>query len=78
MLKLLKTGLNLDMIGNAEANWPEVLEQATQFIASCYGQSKTNSMSEARVSVWTSKTGEVGSNSYSQVMFFSTYYRGFH
>ena len=24
MLKVLKTGLNLDMIGNAEANWPEV------------------------------------------------------
>ncbi|KAG0702222.1 hypothetical protein GWK47_025151 [Chionoecetes opilio] len=60
MLKVLKTGLNLDMIGNAEANWPEVLEQATQFIASCYGQSKTNSMSEARVSVWTSRTGKSG------------------
>ena len=60
MLKVLKTGLNLDMIGNAEANWPEVLKQATKFIASCYGQSKTNSMSEARVSVWTSKTGKSG------------------
>ena len=60
MLKVLKTGLPLDMIGNAKANWPEVLEQATQFIGSCYGQSKSTSMSEARVSVWTSKTGKSG------------------
>ena len=38
MLKVLKTGLNLDLIGNAVANWFEVLEQATKSLASCYRQ----------------------------------------
>ncbi|KAG0713655.1 hypothetical protein GWK47_015737 [Chionoecetes opilio] len=72
MLKVLKTGLNLNMIGNAEANWPEVLEKATKSIASCFGQSKNNSMSEARVSVWTSRAGKSGATVTPKLCFLPT------
>ncbi|KAG0722785.1 hypothetical protein GWK47_005844 [Chionoecetes opilio] len=49
MLKMLKLNvrLPLDLIGNIEADLPDVMSQTTAFIATCYGQSKTTSLSEA-------------------------------
>ena len=43
MLKVLNTGLPLDMIGNIEADWSDVMKQATKFTAACYGKSKATS-----------------------------------
>ncbi len=60
MLKVLKKGVSVDMIGDIQADWSDVMEQATKFTAACYGQPKATSMSEARVSVWTSQIGKTG------------------
>lgn len=57
---LKRDASSLDLIGNVEAEWSDVLEQATKFIGACYGQPKTKSMSEARVKVWTEKVGRSG------------------
>ena len=60
ILKVLNTNLPLDMIGNIEADWSDVMKQATKFTAMCYGQSKVTSMSEARLGVWTAQIGKPG------------------
>ena len=52
-----KKGL-VDMIGNIQADWSNVM--TTKFTAECYGQPKATSMSEARVSVWTTQIGKPG------------------
>ena len=41
-------------------NWSDVMKQATKFTATCYGQPKATSMSEARVSVWTAQIRKPG------------------
>lgn len=61
MLKVLKSGHPLNVLGNVDAAWPDVMEQATQFMAACYGQRKSNSMSEVRIGVWRARTGRPGS-----------------
>jgi len=55
---VLNTGLPLDMIGNIEADWSDVMKRATKFTATCYGQSKATSMSEARPGVGTARIGK--------------------
>ena len=61
MLKVLrKKAVSLDMIGNIQADWSDVMAQATQFTAESYGQPRATSMSEARVSVWTAQTKKPG------------------
>ena len=60
MLKALNSGVSVDMISNIQADWSDVMKQATKFTASCYGQPKATSMSEARVSVWTAQIGKPG------------------
>jgi len=61
MLKVLrKKAVSLDMIGNIHADWSDVMTQATEFTAECYGQPNTTSMSEARVSVWIAQIGKPG------------------
>ena len=60
MLKVLNSGIPLGKIGNIQANWSDVMKQATKFTAACFGQPKATSMSEARVSVWTAQIGKPG------------------
>ena len=60
MLKVLQKGISVDMIGNIHADWSDVMGQATNFTAACYGQPKATSMSEARVNVWTAQIGKPG------------------
>ena len=60
MLKVLKSGIPVNIIGNIQADWFDVMEQATKFTAACYGQSKATSMSEARVNMWTARIGRPG------------------
>ena len=38
MLKVLKKGVTVNMIGNIKADWSDVMEQATRFTGACYGQ----------------------------------------
>ena len=44
MLKVLKKRVSVDMIGNIQVDWSNVMEQATKFTAECYGQPKAISM----------------------------------
>ena len=60
MLRVLKTGINLDLLGDVDAPFPDVMKQAMQFITSCYGQPHCDSMSEARIRVCTVITGKPG------------------
>ena len=60
VLKVLKKRVSVDMIGNIQADWSNVMEQATKFTAECYGQPNATSMSEARVSMWTAQFGKPG------------------
>ena len=62
MLKVLKRNvrLPLNMIGDVQADWQDVISQATAFITTCHGQSKAASLSEARINVWTARTGRSG------------------
>ena len=61
MLKVLrKNVVSVDMIGNIQADWSDVMAQATKFTPECYGQPMATSMSKARVSVWTAQIGKPG------------------
>ena len=66
MLRVLKTGINFDLLGDFHAPFPDVMKQATQFITSCYGQQHCDSMSEARIRVWTVRTGKPGTTNVHQ------------
>ena len=54
-----KKAVSLDMIGNIHADWSDVMTQATEFTAECYGQPKATSMSEARVVCELLKSGNL-------------------
>ncbi len=60
MLKVPRKKLPMDMIGNIQADWSDVMTQATKFTAECYGQPTATSMSEARVGVWIAQIGKPG------------------
>ena len=60
MLKVLKNGIPLHLLGNVDAPLLDVLEESTKFMAACYGQSKSmaKSMSEVMLNVWITRTGK--------------------
>ena len=60
MLRVLKTGMNFDLLGDVDAPFPDVMKQATQLITFCYGQLHYDSMSETRIRVWTVRTRNPG------------------
>ena len=49
MLKALKCVVSVDKIDKVQDNWSYVMQQATNFIAACFGQSNATSMSEVEV-----------------------------
>ena len=56
ILKTLKQGNHsLSCLGDSNANWPDVVNQATSFMLACYGVPKLDSMTPARTNLW--KTG---------------------
>lgn len=61
IVKVLRSGLSLSLLGDERAEMNDVIEQATSFISACYGQHGCKQMSETRVKVWASKasTGSV-------------------
>lgn len=58
VLKMLRSGHSLDLLGAPGHTMESVIQQATCFISACYGQTNCSTMSEARLKVWLSKTGK--------------------
>ena len=58
ILKTLKQGNHsLSCLGDSNANWPDVVEQATSFKLACYGVPKLDSMTQARANLWKTRVG---------------------
>ena len=55
-VKVRLPGCKLLKMGNTEISMDEVLLEATQFVARCYGCASSESMSATRYEVWISKT----------------------
>jgi len=55
-VKVLSSGCQLLKIGNPDMTITDVLQEATQFVARCYGCATSESLSSARYEVWLSKT----------------------
>ena len=56
--KLLKEGYDLSGIGHLHTTLSDVINQATKFIAGCYGVKEATDMSDVRVHVWGKKNGK--------------------
>ena len=60
-IKILKTpkqgNHSLMCLGDSNANWPDVVKQATSFMLACYGVPKLDSMTQARANLWKTKVG---------------------
>ncbi len=57
VLKTLRAGYLLSLLGDIDVGMPQVIRQASVFIVACYGQSNCVTMSEARLKVWALRTG---------------------
>ena len=58
ILKTLKQGNHsLSCFGDSNANWPDVVKQATSFMLACYGVPKLDSMTQARANLWKTRVG---------------------
>ena len=58
ILKTLKQGNHsLRCLGDSNANWPDVVKQATSFLIACYGVPKLDSMTQARSNQWKTRFG---------------------
>ena len=55
-VKVRLPGCKLLKMGNTEMPMDEVLLEATQFVARCYGYASSESMSATRYEVWIGKT----------------------
>ena len=58
VIKVLKAGYELSTIGNVDASFKQVLNQATAFISACYGIKESTDMSHTRLLVWGKKNGK--------------------
>ncbi|KAJ8334026.1 hypothetical protein SKAU_G00413450 [Synaphobranchus kaupii] len=58
VIKVLKAGYELSAIGNVDAPFQQVLNQATAFISACYGIKESTDMSHTRLLVWGKKNGK--------------------
>ena len=56
-MKVLKAGHTLPSIGTVSASEAEVVQEATSFMASCYGDNKSTTVTTVRRRVWKGKTG---------------------
>ena len=58
VLKVVRSGHSLSLLGQTNAPMPAVIKQATSFVAACYGQSNCHFMSNTRLNVWAAQTGK--------------------
>ena len=54
-LKVLKSGMTLNVLGQHDADMDDVVSEATSFIAECYGSRTKGDLSEIRYTIWASK-----------------------
>ena len=54
-LKVLKSGMTLNVLGQHDADMDDVVSEATRFIAACYGSRTKGDLSEIRYTIWASK-----------------------
>ena len=58
IFKTLKQGNHfLSCLRDSNANWPDVVKQATSFMLACYGVPKLDSMTQARANQWKTRVG---------------------
>ena len=58
MLKTVKAEqCSLSLLGDVNANMKDIIKQATAFMCNCYNVSNVTTMTEARIKVWTARTG---------------------
>ena len=58
ILKTLKTGNHsVSCLGDSNANWPDVVKEATSLMLACYGVPKLDSMTQARANLWKTRVG---------------------
>ena len=63
MLKAVKEDrCSLSLLGDVTADMEDVIIQSTIFMCSCYGVSNATSMTDARIKVWTARTGRKTAN----------------
>lgn len=62
LLKVLRNnpGMQLESVGDIEADMADIMHEATALIGACYGQPSATSMTEARWSTWRSTVGRPG------------------
>ena len=60
-LSVVSKGHKLDLLGYVTASINKLTEQATSFMASCYGIKTCSSMTHCRQLVWAQKTGKSSS-----------------
>ncbi|KAG1683171.1 Glutamate receptor U1 [Nymphon striatum] len=58
VLKTLRSGHSLNLLGAPGHSMESVIQQATSFISACYGQTDCSTMPETRLKVWLSQTGK--------------------
>ena len=54
-LKVLKSGMTLNLLGQHDADLDDVVSEATRFIDACYGSRTKGDLSEIRYTMWASK-----------------------
>ena len=57
VVKVLKAGHTLPSIGSVSASEADVVQEATSFMAACYGENKSTTMIAVYWRVWKGKTG---------------------
>lgn len=62
IVKVLKMGNSLSLLGDKTANIEDINKQASTFINKCYGYPKCLTVSEARVRAWSTKMGRNSSS----------------
>ena len=58
VIKALKAGHSLSHLGDLNSNMHDIFDQATKFIAFCYGSQATGDMRAVRYDAWSSKTSK--------------------
>ena len=58
VVKVLKAGYDLSAMGNMDAPFHRVIEQATAFISACCGIQNSSDMSHTRLLAWGKKNGK--------------------
>ena len=57
VIKIVKLGQQLNLLGKLNEPVENVLKESTEFLMACYGKSNCKSMSELRVKLWKKKLG---------------------